>query len=108
MSGEEDADGSPAFSLERGGQFKVCVAQSVQYGYLGVYRESTLKFSSDMVRVSEYETVQFKPLRKEDVILGAVDAFDMEIKKVHAEAGKKIRDLEERKQKFLSLTHQTD
>lgn len=59
------------------------------------------------VQVSEPVEVTFKPLPDEDVLKEAVAMLNKQIDDVRAEAGLKVVQLEEKRQRLLAISHET-
>lgn len=85
---------------------KICVVKSAgKYSYQDIYSESELE-NTDMTRISEFETVTFRPRSKEEIVPEMVAKIDKEIQEARIGHEQQIRRLLDRRQDLLSLGYE--
>jgi hypothetical protein len=87
---------------------RVAVFRSTKYGWTSIFAwigdEQSDQERDDYVRISDWTTVEFKPLTSDEVVIAAKQALTKEREKVVAEFTAKLRGIDERMANLRALT----
>lgn len=85
---------------------EICVVKSPgSFGYQSIYNRREAEESSDMTRISDYESVLFLPRSAKEFIPEMVAKIDEEIRQTRIRQAESIQALENRRRDLLSLTY---
>lgn len=86
----------------------IALYKHVQHGWImehKYYGETDAEYYAGYVRITDVETITFKPISDESVVHNALAMLDGAEKKMRLEFGEKLAQLQQQRANFLALTH---